>query len=507
MEPTAPGADRFRRSTPWVWATVVFVALAVFLGADIPGRPIVLWDESRLAVNALEMSRTGFSLVTTYGFKPDLWNTKPPLLIWLETASIDLLGASEGAFRLPSFLASLATVALVMAFGWRLARSRFVMLAAPVLLVLSPGYFGGHAAHSGDYESLLCFLTTAYVLLLFELVHRKRPKPWVVLAMGLLVAAACLTKGVAGVVPGVGVFAYVLARGRWPRLLATPWYALAGLIVVVLVGGFYLLRERLAPGYLTAVFNNELGGRYLHGMNGHIFGWSYYPGMMLPLYSLGPALALLFIAPFLGRIWPALRWGPCKSAAFLTYANSVSIGLMLVYGLSRTKIYWYIVPVYPFLSMALAIVCDKLLRALPYRPGRPVQLAHLLVGVAAAYVIGAAVLFKFVQLPKIEDNPQGRYGRVFAELDAKGIRHIDTLDGGVANDDSLVDYTPQRRFYTLVWQARGLDIREDDPARPVGLHPGAVLVTCDQSYVADVAALGAPLTRTPGCAAVASGSR
>jgi 4-amino-4-deoxy-L-arabinose transferase-like glycosyltransferase len=392
-----------------------------------------------------------------------------------------------------------------MGFSWRLGRSRFVMLAAPVLLVLSPGYFGGHAAHSGDYESLLCMLTTAYVLLLFELVHRKRPKPIAVLCMGLLVAAACLTKGVAGLVPGVGAFAYVLVRGRLPRLVATPWYALAGLIVVVLVGGFYLLREQVTPGYLTAVFANELGGRYLRGMHGHIFGLSYYPQMVLQLYSLGPALALLFIAPFAGLLMPALRWRPNKSAAFLTYANAVSVGLMLVYSLSRTKIYWYIVPIYPFLSIALALVFDRLLRLLPHRPGQPVQLSQVLTAAAAAYLIGAAVLYKFVQLPTVEDNPQGRYGRVFAELDAKGERRIDTLDGGVPNDDNLVGYTPQRRFYTLVWQARGMDIREDDPLAPVALHPGAVLVSCDQSYLADVAALGASLTRTPGCAAVASG--
>lgn len=505
MHPAAPGADRLKRATPWVWAAIVFAALAVFLAADIPGRPIVLWDESRLAVNALEMSRSGLSLVTTYGFKPDLWNTKPPLLIWLEAASIDVFGPAEWAVRLPSFLASLATVALVMGFSWRLGRSRFVMLAAPVLLVLSPGYFGGHAAHSGDYESLLCLLTTAYVLLLFELVHRRRPKPWGVIAMGLLVAAACLTKGVAGVMPGVGVFAYVVVRGRWPRLFKTPWYAVAGLLAVALVASFYLARERAAPGYLAAVVSNELGGRYLHGMNGHTFGLSYYPQMVLQLYSFGPALALLLVAPFLGRIWRVFRWGRSKSAAFLTYANCVSVGLMLVYSLSRTKIYWYIVPIYPFLSIALAIVFDKLLGALPHRPARPVQLAHVLVGTAAAYLIGAAVFYKFVQLPKLEDNPQGRYGRVFAELAGRGVRRIDTIDGGVGNDDNLVDYTPQRRFYTLVWRGRGIDIREDDPTEGAALHPGAVLVTCDPGLFADVASLGPSITRTPGCAAAASG--
>src|ERR1700722_19532584 len=98
----------------------VLAGLGLFLACDIAGRPIALWDESRLAVNALEMSQRGFGLVTTYGFQPDLWNTKPPLLIWLEAGSMHLFGASEWALRLPSLLAGLATLVLVLRFSLRL---------------------------------------------------------------------------------------------------------------------------------------------------------------------------------------------------------------------------------------------------------------------------------------------------------------------------------------------------------------------------------------------------
>jgi 4-amino-4-deoxy-L-arabinose transferase-like glycosyltransferase len=493
-------ADRSERMTTFRWAAAFLLASMLFLASDVALHPIVLWDESRLAVNALEMSQRGFSLVTTYGSQPDLWNTKPPLLIWLEAASIRAFGPAEWALRLPSLLAAVATVAMVMRFSWRLGGSRFVMLAAPFMLVLSPGYFGGHAAQSGDYETLLCLFTTAYLFLLFELVHRERPDPWRVLACGLLIAAACLTKGVAGLVPGAGAFAYVLVRGRLPRLFKTPWYALAGLVVVILVGGFYALRERAAPGYLTAVMHNELGGRYLHGMQGHIQPPYYYLQMVFQLFAFGPALALLLV----GMV---LRWKPTKSAAFFTYANFVSVGLLVVYSASRTKIFWYIVPIYPFVSIALAIVFERILRMLPHRPARRLQVAHLLIAVAALYMLVTAFVYRFSLAPRLEDNPQGRYGQVFAQLDAEGVRRIRTLDGGVANDDNLVDYTPQRLFYSLVWRARGLDIDADDPNAPPTLTEGAALVTCDARYLAQVRSLGRPLTSVADCAAVAGPSR
>ncbi|HEY3887276.1 MAG TPA: glycosyltransferase family 39 protein [Caulobacteraceae bacterium] len=481
------------------WGAAGFLALAaLFLASDIALHPIVLWDESRLAVNALEMSQRGFSLVTTYGFHPDLWNTKPPLLIWLEAGSLRLLGPSEWTLRLPSLLAAIGTVGLVMRFSWRLGCSRFVTLAAPLMLLLSPGFFGLHAGESADYEMLLCLFTTAYLLLLFELLHSRRPDPARVLLCGLLIAGACLTKGVAGLVPGTGVFAYVLVRGRWPRLFKTPWYGLAALVVVVLVGGFYVLRERAAPGYLSAVMNNELGGRYLHGMSGHVQPPYYYVQYLFTLFACGPLLLLLSAAPF-------LRWRPTKSAAFLTYANFVTIGLLLVYSLSRTKIFWYLVPIYPIVSIAVAIAAERALQALPYRPQQPVQLANLAVAMLAIYMVGNGLYQKIVVFPPFEDTPQARYGSVFAQLDGQGLRRIRTLDGGVDNDDSLIDYTPQRYFYSLVWRARGLDIRVQAPAQPVVLAAGEVLVTCDPRYLTGVAARGTSLTSVQDCAAVPAG--
>jgi len=492
----SPGQDP-RPPRPWPWALGFIVLAVVFLACDLTWRPIVIWDESRLAVNALEMSRRGFSLVTTFGFQPDLWNTKPPLLIWLEAGSIDLFGPSEWALRLPSFLAALATVGMVMRFAWRLSRSRLVAIAAPMLLLFSPGFFGLHAAHSGDYEALLCFFTTAYVLLLFKVLHQARPDPALVLVCGLLVAGACLTKGIAGLVPGVGVFVYVLARGRWPRLFRTPWYALAGLIVVALVGGFYLLRERAAPGYLSAVAANELGGRFVQGKNGHLNPWWYYIQYLIELFAIGPAVFLVCAAPL-------LRWKPTKSAAFVTYANVVVLAVMVVFSLSRTKIYWYIMPVYPIVSISLAIVGRALLARLPHRPLQPVQTGTLVVAVLAIYMVADGFNQKLRVLTHLENTPQSRYGQVYAQLDREGLRHIRTLDGGVENDDNLTGYTPQRYFYDLVWRPRGLDISAQDPSQPVVLAPGEVLVTCDPSYLGWVEGRGPSRTTVPDCAAVLS---
>jgi 4-amino-4-deoxy-L-arabinose transferase-like glycosyltransferase len=494
VPPSKPGSTRTTTPAPVLWGALLLVLIAAFFACDIGLHPIVLWDESRVASNALEMSRTGFSLITTYDFKPDLWNTKPPLLVWLIAGCIRLFGPSEWVVRTPSFLAAMATVALVMRFSWRLARSAFVTAAATCLLALSPGFFGAHAGQSADYEMLLCLFTTAYLLLLFELVHQARPKPWRVLACALLVAGACLTKGVAGLIPGVGAALYVVVRGRWPRLFKTPWYALGGLVFAGLVGGYYLLRERAAPGYLAAVQQWELGGRFLHGLKGHVGSPAYYLVMLCLFFSFGPAPLALCAAPW-------LRWPRAKSTVFLVYGGYVGAAMLLVLSLSRTKIFWYLAPLYPILSIMLAIVIDRLLGLLPHRRRRPVQTRQVLVAVVAAYMLFNAGINKAWLLPRVENIAQARYGQVFAQLNRAGYRHVRTIDGGVNNDDDLAEYTPQLHFYTLAWRSRGLDVSAGDLNRPASSGHGVVVVSCDGRYLAAVSALGPPLARVAGCAA------
>lgn len=487
-------AVRPRTSAPVLWGAVVLVLSALFLGYDIATRPIVLWDESRVVSNALEMSWSGFSLITTYGFKPDLWNTKPPLLIWLIAGCVRLFGPSEWVVRTPSLLAAIGTTAMVMGFSWRLSRSRFVTLCAPILLVLSPGFFGAHAGQSADYEMLLCLFTTAYLLLLFKLLHQRRPKPGLVLLCGLLIAGACLTKGVAGVMPGVGVAIYVLVRGRWPRLFRTPWYALGGLLAAVLVGGFYLLRERAAPGYWSAVMAFELGGRFLHGMKSHVEPPLYYVEVIFASLALGPLLVALPVAPL-------FRLPKTRSAAFLTYGGCVGAAMLVVFSLSQTQIFWYMAPIYPILSIMLAILCERILRAPAWSRLGPMGSAKVVVAVVTTVLAASAVRTKSVALPPVEDLPQGRYGEVFAELDKAGFRHIRAIDGGVVNDDDLVDYTPQLHLYALAWDERGLRIKLGGSGDPASLGRGEVVVTCDARYLAAVRGLGPALTRVKDCAA------
>src|SRR5688572_30787675 len=71
--------------------------------------PIRIWDEARNANNALQIIQHGHWLVPYYENAPDMWNTKPPLLIWIQALLIKLFGINEIAIRLPSAIAATLT--------------------------------------------------------------------------------------------------------------------------------------------------------------------------------------------------------------------------------------------------------------------------------------------------------------------------------------------------------------------------------------------------------------
>jgi hypothetical protein len=265
--------------------------------------------------------------------------------------------------------------------------------------------------------------------------------------------------------------------------------------VVLLVGGFYLLREQASPGYWSAVFAEELGGRYLHGMKNHTHPPYYYLWALITLFALGPLVLALLAAP-------ALRWRRTPSAAFFTYGAYVSVAMLAVLSVSQTKIFWYLVPLYPILAIMLAITFERGLQRLAGGRRPLIDSPHLITAGLGMAAFAAALFIKIAWLPGIEDQPQGRYGEVFAALHKAGVRHIRAVDAGVTNDDDLVDYTPQLHLYAMAWRQRGMNVRfgAPDGMAAVGLG-GEVVVTCDPRYLDAVNELGPSLTTVKDCAA------
>ena len=484
------------------WSVVILAAALVCLFADLPSLPMTFADESRLSINAMEMRRTGLSLVTTYGFRPDLWNTKPPLMIWLMYACSEVFGPHAWALRIPSVLATLGSTAVVIALSWRVTRSVFIAIAAAILLLASRGFAGQHTAQTADYDALMCLFTTGYCAVLFLTLSSPRPRPWPVLLAGALVAGAVMTKGIAGLMPGAGIVAYLVATRRWTRPFRSPWYVLAGLIVLAVGGGFYLVREHLSPGYLEAVWNNEIGGRYGKTVAGHDRWIGYYLVQIFVVagFSLGPFALLLL---------PQLKGVQGRRRALARFSLWLAAGLVVVLSISQTKIRWYIAPAYPFLAIACAIALEAVARRVRETPGeaRPLRAwaarnlgAMLTVGVVL--LVAGFVVNRYVYLWPGQHAPAARYGAVFRSLYGMGVRRALVVDEGVYNAEAIPTYAPQMEFNALVWGERGFRVGRLPAVWPLPIRRGDVVVSCDGRWTDRLTLVAQDFSRTPGCVAI-----
>ncbi len=349
-------------------AVIILLVLAYFvLFFRLGSAPIQLWDEARLAVNAAEMLARHQWLVTYFEGQPDQWNTKPPLMIWLQALSIAGLGYSQVAVRLPAALAALATVLLTGWFGYRQLGHWLVGWLAALVLLTTSGLVGYHVARTGDYDALLVCWLTLGTLSFFRYLTTQRA------ALGWLAAVAftlaVLTKGVAGVLdwPALVLFAAATGQLRW--LLARREFYLGLALFAGVVGGYYGARELATPGYLAAVLTNELSGRALQALEGHGQSWDYYINNLV-VKSFTPWLSLAVLGALLS--W---RLPPASARRQFSLLASLVVGWhLLVISLVQTKLAWYDAPIYPLLALLVGLGAQQVAEALrqqvaPARPG------------------------------------------------------------------------------------------------------------------------------------------
>lgn len=341
------------------WALALFLLLGYFpLFLHLDTLPARLFDESRQALSALEMLRTGDWLVTRYQGVTDLYNTKPPLLFWLITASYALLGPGELAMRLPVAILAWLTCSVLLRYVWRLTGSPWTGLFAALILLTSGGYITNHVARTADFDApMIFFMFTSMVFL-----HRwsRGGGGQLVLWSIVLLALGAFTKSVQALLFLPGILVALIWERRIRALLTERWTYVGAAFFVLLIGGFLLLREGAEAGYLQAVLYNDITGRAGDALDGHAAPPEFYVKLLYTwqfnhwwwLSILGAAMGLAHRNDEV-RSWA--RWSVCCSVFYLAAITSAG-----------TKMEWYSAPLLPLLAALAAIPLHELVAFLQY---------------------------------------------------------------------------------------------------------------------------------------------
>jgi 4-amino-4-deoxy-L-arabinose transferase-like glycosyltransferase len=287
---------------------------------------------------------------------------KPPLIYWLHTAPMRLLGAGEFAPRLVSAVAMIGVLMLVCGVLWRMAGPR---RAAWTTFILGTSLLTIAAAKMCLTDAVLLFFITAaqFCLLMF---YRGKGSPWVMLIMALAIAMGFYDKGpIVFVAPAATLtILAVLDWRRWSRFVADhpqeasrrAGFGILGILVglaaiAALVGPWAWMNHLREPLSLAGMLHRA-ESHMTKAMDGHsgFPGWyslvvwaTYFPWSLL--------LPTAAVIAFKHRKVPEIR-----------FAIAAVIGPWLFHELlMKTKLPHYVLPAFPFLGFLTA---DALVRCI-----------------------------------------------------------------------------------------------------------------------------------------------
>jgi 4-amino-4-deoxy-L-arabinose transferase-like glycosyltransferase len=374
------------RESGWLRDMVI---LAIVLGFPflqfLGGLPLIDPDEGRYAEIPREMLEQGDFITPTLNYVK--YFEKPPLLYWLNAASLKLSGLTEQAARFPSALCGLLTILATYVLARRLYGRRTALLAALIL-----GTSAGFVLQSRIIltDMLLTFCLTAalgaFIIASQREGRRSTPLPWY--AFYLFCALAMLAKGLIGIVFPAGIiFFYLLLGGRWKLL--REMHIVTGLALFLAIAApWFVVVSLRNPGFAHFFFIHEHFERFTSTVHGRYQPfWFFAPvlaGTMLP-WS-------FFIPGALTRAWRDRHHDDSQAGLYLLVWTVL---IFLFFSKSDSKLVPYILPIFPPLAILIASRIDGVLDG----HGRELKLASVLLGITLT-LLGVAGL-AYTRLPEL----------------------------------------------------------------------------------------------------------
>jgi 4-amino-4-deoxy-L-arabinose transferase-like glycosyltransferase len=471
------------RGISFLLLMLVFTVLVLWSQISHPG--IYLWDESRQAVNAIEMLIYGDPLITHFNGKPDLWNTKPPILIWLMAGSISLFGPNVVAIRLPSALAALGTILVLVRFcfgylgDWRKA------CLSGFILTTSVGFIGCHVAATADYDALLVLWETLYCFLFFGYLKDEN-KHWKLYLSAMCLCGALLTKGIAGGLCLPGLVIYALWKRKLLMLVKQPRLYGALFVVIAVIVGYYLLREQANTGYLQSVFTNEVGGRFTAQVEKHGGSITKYLYLLTKLQFVPWVYALPLC------LWIGLFSRDARIREVIAFCVVCSSAFLVVISLAQTKLTWYDAPAIPFLAIVVASGLVDMRDLLSERFSnksvkRLVEPIFLITAFAFIVVLAFHLIHKDRQFGGSSEPPYALILQDMKRLAPNKDKHFVVLEDDQFADPQSPTYTPQLLFYASAAQLHGYTI-EVSSMKQIWISAN-ILISCNANVLQELSKL------------------
>ncbi len=394
LNPSSEYAQVWRLSdsaTRWLVFVILLAQCALPMWLSLDDHPLYAPDEGRYGTVSMNMLNSGDWLVPTMNGQPHL--TKPPMVYWLQAASLKLIHEDELALRLPSVVAATLTVLITFGLGMKWGGPKRGLIASGLLSLMPLHLIIGRLAITDSLLTLFWLAALAAGFLAVRAGAERSRGSWGwAAAMWLAVALGLLTKGPLALVPvGVLLIWLVLAG----QLGSIRHLHLWGVLLAVAPIGIWVWQIIAHEPEAVSIWKHEMLDRASGSSGDHPEPlWYYIP---IVIGGLFPATATLSL-PGLEYAW-SQAW---------TYLRKYDLGSLLVlavivpfigFTLMSGKLATYVLPLGPPLAILAASVVEARFLGRDENPPTPRKAMQSIAAVClSTFVVLGLMIFAIIRL-------------------------------------------------------------------------------------------------------------
>lgn len=343
------GGQEPRLGKTKVLGAAIVVSLVVFMWG-LGDRVFLDYDEAIYARVTHDTAMSSDVTTLTRGGQP--FFEKPPLYFWMSMAIDRVIGVPEWSYRIPSALGGLACVMLAMLLIFEVSGSVSAMALVAAILLTSGMFVEAAREVRLDTPVVASILAAA---LFFR--WGQRDRRWL-LGIGLAVAVGVMFKLVIALLAGAYILVWSLLERNWGWLKDRYLWlgALAGLLVL----SPWHIHESLQfgkdfwEGYLWHNVADRLSNDILGG-SGSLATLAKFLSVYTAPWTI--AFVGVVVTILAGGINP-WAWEGRRREIGMFAATAIVIGS--VFAASSTRIFYYLLPAYPFVALAVALMAEEL---------------------------------------------------------------------------------------------------------------------------------------------------
>jgi 4-amino-4-deoxy-L-arabinose transferase-like glycosyltransferase len=345
------------KALPFILTVIALVLIFWQLGTN----HLVPWDEAIYAKISKNMVESGDYVVQTWK-STDPWYEKPSLYMWLASTFMKVFGVGSFAARLPSALFGLLNVIFVYYFAKKYFNKTVGFISGFALLTFVWWLYYARAAM---LDVTATFFISSALFVYFMAKQKSSLIKWVF--VGLFVGLAVMTKGFIGLLPLPIMILYELylfgtKEQKLKTGLIVNYLGMLVTLLVVAVPWHYEMYRRFGNQFLLEYFGYHVWDRATMAIEdkGQPFWWY--------LTVLRVSMRLWFIAllgafPFTLFVWLKGVKNKLKTKKIGLFAFLIiwSVFVFLFFSIARSKLIWYIMPIYPALAIIVGYFIERVI--------------------------------------------------------------------------------------------------------------------------------------------------